>query len=181
MKGIIILANDFEDVEAIATINVLRRAGLEITMASLAESLDLKTQSGIAIKAEKMLKDLKLSDYDFLVIPGGKAVSKHLQKSKDTEETIKHFASRGKLVASICAAPSLVGKLGFFKGEKFTCFPSFETGIDGVFTGGEVETQGEFITARAMYYSQDFALAIIEKLLGKEKAKMVDKSIKGKE
>lgn len=178
-KGIIILADHFEDVEAIATIDVLRRAGLEITMVSVKDTLDLETQSKVQIKAEKLLKDVDVVDYDFLVIPGGKAVNETLVKNEELTTLIKAFVFGEKLVATICAAPLLLGKLGFFWDKKFTCFPSCEEGITGKYTAKELEVADNLITARAMYYSMDFAVAIVEYLLGKEKAKEVMQSIKG--
>jgi len=179
MKGIIILADHFEDVEAIATIDVLRRAKLEIKTVSTKESLEVRSQSGITVKAEKLMKDIDVAEYDFLVIPGGKAVSESLVKNEKLNTLIKAFVFGEKLVATICAAPSLVGKLGFFGGKKFTCFPGFEKDIDGKYTAKEIEVVDNFITARSMYYSLDFGVAIIEKLLGKDKAKEIIKSIQG--
>lgn len=175
-KGIILLNNGLEDVEAIATIDVLRRAGIVLDTFSLDDN-DILTQTGIKIKSEKLYKDIKLSDYDFLVIPGGGAVFKYLHKRNEVSTIIKAFADNKKLVASICAAPSLVGKLGYFKNKKFTCFPGCEGGIDGKYTSNGVEVVDNFITAKSMAYAIDFALEIVKYLLGKEVSKQVEKSI----
>lgn len=175
-KGIILLNNGFEDVEAIATIDVLRRAGITIDTFSLDDN-DILTQSGINLKSEKLYKDINTSNYDFLVIPGGGAVFKYLHKRNEVSKIISKFADNNKLVATICAAPSLVGKLGYFKNKKFTCFPGCEEGIEGKYTGNGVEVVDNFITAKSMAYTIDFALEIVKYLLGKETAKKVEKSI----
>ena len=178
-KGIILLNSCFEDVEAIATIDVLRRAGLDITTFSLDDN-NLTTQSGIKLQSEKLYKDIKLQDYDFLVIPGGGAVFKYLHKRNEVRDIINAFAKSGKLVATICAAPSLVGVLGYFKGKKFTCFPGCEAGIDGKYTGTPLEVSDNFITAKSMAYTIDFALEIVKYVLGKDAMKKVSDSIYAK-
>ena len=177
-KGIILLNNGFEDVEAIATIDILRRAGIIVETFSL-DDCNVKTQSGINIKSEKLYKDLNLKEDDFLVIPGGGAVFKYLHARHEVSDIINAFAKDGKLVSTICAAPSLVGKLGYFKGKKYTCFPGCSDGIEGTNTGKGVEVTGSFITAKAMAYTIDFALEIVKYLLGKEKAKAIEKSVHG--
>lgn len=175
-KGLIIINNGFEDVEGIATIDVLRRAGMQIELVSL-DDTNIQTQSGLNLKSEKLLKDVKVDEYDFLVIPGGMAVFKYLHKRNEVSDIISKFAKKEKLIATICAAPSLVGKLGLFKDKKFTCFPGCEEGIVGKYTGKPVEAVGNFITAKSMAYTIDFALEIVKYLCGKEKAKSVENSI----
>ena len=175
-KGLILLNNGFEDVEAIATIDVLRRAGVGLDLVSLDDTM-ITTQTGISLKSEKLLKDVKIDDYDFLVIPGGQAVFKYLHKRNEVSKLIDKFAKSGKLIATICAAPSLVGKLGYFKDKKYTCFPGCEEGIVGKYTGKGVEVSGNFITGKSMAYTIEFALEVVKYLLGKEKAKQVENSI----
>lgn len=178
-KGLIILNSGFEDVEGLATIDVLRRAKIEMDIVAL-HDVNIVSQSGIKLQAECLLSDVELDSYDFLVIPGGGAVFKFLHKEKKVSEVIMKFVEANKLVATICAAPSLVGKLGLFKGKKYTCFPGCNDGIEGTYTGHGVEVTDNFITAKSMAYSIDFALEIIKFVLGKEKAKEVEKSIYAK-
>ena len=175
-KGMILLNNGFEDVEAIATIDVLRRAKIELDLVSL-DDTNIKTQSGINLHSEKLLNDVNVNSYDFLIIPGGMAVFKYLHKRNEVSDLINKFAKKEKLVATICAAPSLVGKLGYFKDKKFTCFPGCEEGIVGKYTGRGIEVAGSFITGKSMAYTIEFALEIVKYLLGKEKAKEVENSI----
>lgn len=180
MKGIILLASGFEDTEAITTIDVLRRAGLEIDMVSVNNEEILLTQSELYVKPEKLIKDIDYTIYDFLIIPGGKAVSKTLINLNIVDEVIKEYNEKGKLIACICAAPMLLGKNDLLKGKKFTCFPSCELGIDGIYTKKGVVTTGNYITGKSMAYTIPFALEIVKYLLGKEKSKQVSNSVFGK-
>lgn len=181
MKGLVILGNGFEDTEAIATIDVLKRSKLIIDTASVNETLDVISQCDIRVMANVLLKDVNPKDYDFLVIPGGRAVFSVLDKNANVSKIIKQFVEDNKLVAAICAGPSQVGKLGYYKNISYTCFPGAEKSI----TEGKhcphksVISEGNFITAKSMAYACDFALEIIEFLQGKEQRKIIDKSIHG--
>ena len=180
MKGLILITNNFEDVEAIATVDVLRRAKIDIDYVSINDELEAHTQSNLYIKCDKLLKDINLGSYDFLVIPGGKAVMSELKNRKEIPSIINHFASSGKLVASICAAPYLVGRMGFFEKGKYTCFPGCNEGVtEGKRVDKGVVRFNNFITAKSMAYSIDFALEIIEYLLGKAIRNQIDLSVHG--
>ena len=115
MKGLMILANGFEDVEALATLDVLRRSKLNVTLVSVNNTLEVTTQSNIVVKAEKLFNELDINEFDFLIIPGGRAVFQVLDKMNEIDNLINHFANNNKLVCAICAAPHLVGKLGHLK------------------------------------------------------------------
>lgn len=177
VKGLILLANGFEDTEAITTIDILRRAKINLDLVSVNDNLEIITQSKIIMKAEKLLKDVDLSAYDFLVIPGGGAVFNVLSKLEVVNDVIKEFDQKKKLIASICAAPSLLGKLGLFKDLKFTCYPSCEEGVDGIYTKEGVEVHQNYITAKSMAYTTNFALEIVKSLLGEEVKDTVEKAI----
>lgn len=181
MKGLIILANGFEDVEAIATIDVLRRSKLTVDMVTVNNTLDVLTQSNILLKAEKMLKDVNKKEYDFLIIPGGKAVRLVLNNHEELAKWITDFVDNKKLVAAICAAPSLVGKLGYFDNIPFTCFPGFHsTSTGGIYHQEKgVIRVDNFITAKSMGYSIEFALEIIDYLQGAEQRNDTYKNIFG--
>lgn len=181
MKGLIVLGNGFEDVEAISVIDVLRRSKLEIDTVTNNKTLEVETAFGITLNAQKFLKDVNEKDYDFLVIPGGRAVRTVWGNDRNLAELITQFVSSKKLVAAICAGPLLVGKLGFYKDLPYTCFPGSETYITaGKYSPKEgVITAGNFITAKAMGYAIDFGLAIIEYLQGKRQREQIYLSIRG--
>ena len=165
MKGIILLANHFEDTEALVTIDLLRRAGITVDMVSIEKSVDLVTQYNLKIKAEFTVDQLNLNDYSFLIIPGGKAVN--------------HFAKKNQLIATICAAPSVVGKLGYLKNKEFTCFPGFEEYVvDGIYLPNKnVVVSNNYITAKAAGATFDFAKEIIKYLTNEKTANKVINSV----
>lgn len=179
MKALIILENGFEDVEALATVDILRRSKTEVITASI-HSKNITTQSGHNIESQCLLKDLDISEFDFLIIPGGKAVFNVLDKESIIDDVIDYFYNANKLICAICAAPLLIGKRGYFEGIKYTCFPGCdEKIIGGKNTAKGIEVNGRFILAKSMYYSIEFALAIIEKVQGVRQRKIVEASIKG--
>ena len=179
MKGIILLANHFEDTEALVTIDLLRRAGITVDMVSIEKSVDLVTQYNLKIKAEFTVDQLNLNDYSFLIIPGGKAVILTHLSSKITEDVVNHFAKKNQLIATICAAPSAVGKLGYLKNKEFTCFPGFEEYVvDGIYLPNKnVVVSNNYITAKAAGVTFDFAKEIIKYLTNEKTANKVINSV----
>lgn len=181
MRGLLLLADGFEDTEALTTRDVLIRAGIEITTASITDRLEVESSFGVHVLADALLKLIfDTTPYDFLVLPGGGRGTRNLAESNLVAFYIDRFVKANKLVCAICAAPSILGKLGYLKNEKYTCFAGCNEGFAGDFTGNEIEVSGNFITARSMKYSIPFALTIIERLLGKEAAQKVDIGLVGK-
>lgn len=180
MKALMILENGFEDTEALATYDVLKRSGFELTTASIT-SVNIETQCGHSIKSDCVIKKIKdLNSYDVLVIPGGKAVFNVLDKCKEIDDLIDYFYNNKKLIACICAAPMLVGKRGYFKGLNYTCFPGCEEKIkEGNKVSDGVVESGNFISATSMYYSIPFALQIVTHFMGSDYASKVLNSLKG--
>ena len=180
MRGLLLLADGFEDTEALTTRDVLIRAGIEVTTASITDRLEVESSFGVHVLADALLKLIfDTTPYDFIVLPGGGRGTRNLSESPLVPQYLQKFVSANKLVCAICAAPSILGKLGYLAHEKYTCFAGFNVGFAGDFTGNEVEVSGNFITARSMRYSVPFALAIIEKLLGKEIKNKVEKGLNG--
>ena len=180
MRGLLLLADGFEDTEALTTRDVLIRAGIEVTTASITDRLEVESSFGVHVLADALLKLIfDTTPYDFIVLPGGGRGTRNLSESPLVPQYLQKFVSANKLVCAICAAPSILGKLGYLTNEKYTCFAGFNVGFAGDFTGNEVEVSGNFITARSMRYSVPFALAIIEKILGKEIKNKVEKGLNG--
>lgn len=180
MKGLIILVNNFEDVEALATVDVLRRSSIIIDTASL-DNKEVITQSGNKLIVDKLLSEVNIEEYDFLILPGGKAVFNILDKDQRIDDLVDYFYSNKKLICAICAAPRLIAKRGYFKGLKFTIFPGcLDNEVEGKLVNKGVVVENEFITAKSMYYSIEFALEIINKLQGKDQRKKIENQIKGK-
>ncbi len=180
MKGLIVLVNGFEDVEALATIDVLRRSGIQVDTTSL-DNKDVITQSNNKITVDYSLKELNIPEYDFLILPGGKAVFNILDKDARVDYLVDEFYIQGKLISAICAAPRLIAKRGYFKNLKFTIFPGcLDEEVLGKQVNKGVVVEEKFITAKSMYYSIEFALEIIKKLQGKNQMQIIKKQIMGK-
>ena len=171
MKGLLLLAPYFEDTEALTTLDILRRAALKVDLVSIT-TLKLITQSNVIIYADKLIDDINLNDYDFLIIPGGKAVMLTHLKSDITKKVIEHFNYKKQLIACICAAPSILGVMGLLDNEQYTCFPGFETYMHGTYLENKkVVVSNNYITSKAMGTSFEFGYEIIKYLCGEELAK----------
>lgn len=178
MKGIILLANGFEDIEMIATLDLLRRSNIEVSTIGVMNHEDILSQSNVIYKCDKLLKDINIEDYDFLILPGGKAVFNDLDKPI-VEEIVSSFVNRNKLIGAICAAPRILGKMGLLKNKEFTCFPSVEGDvIEGIYIkDAEVVQVDKFVTSRSAGTAIPFGLKIIENLKGKEEANRIQQVI----
>ena len=179
MKGLMLLADGFEDVEALAPRDLLIRAGVNMTTASITNDSSVITSHGVSLLTDVLLKEVDDKEYDFIILPGGGRGTKNLLASDLVEEYLLRFNKDNKLIAAICAAPMVLAKAGLLKGKKYTCFVGCNEGLDGIFTAAEVEKDGNIITGRSMLYSVPFGLKIIETLLGKEDREKIFKQING--
>ncbi len=169
MKGIILIANGFEETEAIVTIDIIRRANIEIHTISLMESNDVLGAHNILIKTDNNFKNIDYKDYDFIVLPGGKAVFTNLLDNSFVDEVINYFYDSQKLIAAICAAPMVLGKNKILNNKNYTCFKGCESdSYNGEFKNVGCTIDGNVITAKSMYYTIDFALEIIKILKGEK-------------
>ena len=181
MKYLMLFADYFEDVEAIATLDVLKRGGEDVTCASMMKRLDILTKCGNVISVCKLIKEVKLEDFDALIIPGGPGSFKVLALMKEVDDIINYFVSNDKLVCAICAAPMLVGRLGYYKDREYTIYPGFENQvIGGTYKRDQgVVEDGNFISAKSMYYSIEFGLKIYAHFHGIEASENLRKACMG--
>lgn len=181
MKFLMLIVDGFEDTEALATLDVLQRGKQEVVCASITGKKEIVTKCGCKLTFDTLIEDVKDDDFDGIIIPGGPGSFKIMPTLPIVEEMIRKYADSGKLVAAICAAPHLVGKLGYFKDRNYTVHPGFE----GPIIGGNyqidkgVVVDGNFITAKSMYYSIEFGLTIIEYFYGTEYKEEVRKGCQG--
>ena len=171
MKGInIFLADGFEDIEALATCDVLRRGGLQVELVSIKSDTAVSSSHGVDIDAEWALEDLELSsagtnESDVMIFPGGMPGSKSLAACKPLIKAMKSHYAAGGTVAAICAAPGLVlSQLDDVKGVEFTCFDGFEPALEAkgaVFTPKPAVRSGRIITGRSAGHALAFALEIL--------------------
>lgn len=170
-KLAIFLANGFEETEAIATIDILRRAEIDVKIVSMEQTLLVTSVHNIKVEADIMFADLDTSSLDAIVLPGGVPGVPNLEANENLRILIKTSYEKGLLVAAICAAPSILANLSILDGKEATAYPSFDKEVNGVrFLDKDLVVSENIITARAMGSSMLFGLAIVEYLLGKEKA-----------
>ena len=185
MKVLVLHHHGTEITELIAPIDILKRAGIEVHILHNT-CIDTPLEHEYVVDKSVNLSDINtLLDYDALIIPGGKRGVANLESVWAWSEgrmvkLMKEMFDQGKLLAAICAAPSILGKDGFLIGKKYTCYPGWESdSYKGIYTGKEVEIDGNIITGKSMYYSTDFGLAILEHLMGKNKRIEIEKKVKG--
>ena len=171
----LVLTDGFEEAEAIATFAILRRAGLTVDVFSLAGS-NATGRFGLTCSALQPFSSLNGANYDALVLPGGPQYAA-LEKSAGVQALIKQFMEEGKVVAAICASPTILGHAGYLKGKNYTCFTSMNEDFGGHFTGTYTATDGNIITGQSAAASIDFGFAIVEKLLGPAVAAQVKQSV----
>lgn len=172
MKKIFIhFADGFEEIEALAPVDILRRAGCDVTIVSMMRRKEVTSSRGVKIIADKLFEEMNYAEADMLVLPGGMPGSKNLDEHQGLKDKIVEAHKSGKWIAAICAAPMVLGHLGLLKGKKATCYPGNEPDLlDATFTGASVEKDGNIITAKSAGVSVKFGLALAEVLVGKEKA-----------
>ncbi|HNX82307.1 MAG TPA: DJ-1/PfpI family protein [Candidatus Omnitrophota bacterium] len=177
-KALIILADGFEETEGIATIDILRRAGIAVTVAGLTDTTVISSHK-IKIIAETSLQNIH-GDFDALILPGGSQGSENLHRSELVTALIKNMHTSGKIIAAICAAPAtILAPIGILDTKTATCYPGMEDAFppSTTFKPARVVIDGPLITSRAAGTTCEFALAIVEKLIGKEPAQKVRDSI----
>jgi 4-methyl-5(b-hydroxyethyl)-thiazole monophosphate biosynthesis len=182
-KAIILLADGFEEVEALTPIDYLRRAGVEVTAAAIGDSLTVKGRwSGLKVTADTTLAEIAkggTGGWDAVVLPGGMPGAANLAASKETGALLKEMAACGKLICAICASPALVlSPLGLLAGKKFTCYPGMEEKArEGKWSDKRVVADGNIITSRGAGTAGEFAIAIIEKLIDGAAAKKIAETV----
>ena len=177
-KCFIILEDGFEECEALITHDVLTRTGeIKVTLAG-GKSIDVVSSMGVHVKADKLLKELDVNEFDFCVLPGGKVGVDNISSSELDIEVIKKMFSLGKHVHAICAAPSVLGNLGYLDGKKYTCFPGFNRGNGEWMDKGSI-IDGTQVTGRSMGYSIEFAENIVKVEIGENYLTKVKKGIFG--
>ena len=173
----VFLAEGFEEMEALAPIDQLRRVGVEVTTVGVGGKL-IKGAHGVGFTADSDGEDLDFSDVDCVVLPGGMPGTTNLDASPMVEACLMKAAEKNALIAAICAAPSVLGHKGLLKGKKATCFPGFEEDLLGALhTGAPVEKDGNIITARGAGVALDFALALVAELKDETAAKELRESL----
>jgi 4-methyl-5(b-hydroxyethyl)-thiazole monophosphate biosynthesis len=177
-RAVIILAEGFEEVEAITPMDVLRRSGIATTMAGLGSNT-ITGAHGMIIKTDVVFEKYD-SLFDAIIFPGGMPGAENLAKSDTVKEAILEMNSKKKIIAAICASPALVlAPLGILDGKKATCFPGMEKNFSTnvKFAKDKVVQDGNIITSRGAGTASLFGLSIVANLIGKETAEMIGKQM----
>lgn len=170
-KVYIFLAEGFEEVEALMTVDIVRRAGIPMEMVSVTGKRKVKSSHEITIEADRLYEEIQPEEAAMLVLPGGMPGTRNLALHQELCKQLRAFHKEGKPLAAICAAPSVLGANGILEGKRATCYPGFEKELTGARVAEEACVVDEnIITARGLGAAAEFGLAIVEKLAGSEKA-----------
>ena len=152
----IFMADGCEEIEGLTVVDIVRRAKLEMTTISITDKKEVTSSHALA-------SEVHFDGFDAIVLPGGMPGTLNLGASETVNKVIKKFAGEGKIVAAICAAPSVLGAAGLLEGRHATCHPGFEEKLTGAITSEDaVVVDGNIITSRGMGTAIDFGLAIVD-------------------
>jgi DJ-1 family protein len=177
-KVLIFLVDGFEEIEAMAPIDLLRRAGIIVDTVSINEDNQVTSSRKIRVLTDKTIDEINFENYEMIVLPGGPGTENYM-KSEKLLEKLKEFSINRKLGA-ICAAPTILSALGILNGKQAICFPACEPDLikDGaIIVNQNVVKDNNIITSRGAGTAIDFSLALIEELLGKNKSHEIRKEI----
>lgn len=161
----VFLAEGFEDIEAIAPVDILRRGGVEVALVSITAEREVTSAHGVRFVADTTIAEIDWTQADALFLPGGLPGATNLDACQPLREGLLRHAQSGRLVAAICAAPMVLGHLGLLEGKKATCYPGFENELKGAdATGALVERDGQVLTGKGPGAAMAFGYALLEAL-----------------
>lgn len=174
----LLLGTGFEETEAIAPLDLLRRAGIPVLTAGL-DGKTIRGSHGIAVEADITVGQLDLTDLDMIVLPGGKGGVASARACPAALDALRFAWENGKWVAAICAGPTVLADLGITEGKRATCYPGCESGMGGAVTvpDAAVVRDGRLITGTSAGCAVAFGLALVEALKGREAAEAVARQI----
>lgn len=172
------LATGFEDIEALAPIDILRRGGVEALTVSVTGSQFVESAHGVTIKADLTLEEADLSDADMLLLPGGLPGATNLNDHAGVRAALTKQAADGKRIGAICAAPLVLGSLGLLQGKKATCYPGFEKYLTGAqYTAELFQEDGLIITGEGPAATLPYAYRILSYFVDEEKVAAIEEGM----
>jgi 4-methyl-5(b-hydroxyethyl)-thiazole monophosphate biosynthesis len=177
-KVLVPLAAGFEEIEAVSIIDVLRRAGIEVTVSSVTKELTVPGANGITVKADNSIDEVDVDTLDMVVLPGGWGGTDILADNQTVQDILKTMNKKEKLVGAICAAPYALNKAGVLS-QNFTCYPSVEEKIrvEGYSDKDAVVKQGNIMTSRGPGTAICFGLAIVRELVDEQTYKALKEGL----
>ena len=173
----ILLANGFEEIEALTPADMLRRAGKDVRLVGMNGKTALGSH-GISVGCDALPEELDLHSIELVIFPGGMPGAKNLDIHPFTDTVIEAVTKNGGRIAAICAAPMILGKRGLLNGKRATCYPGFEGELTGASVSElSVVSDGNITTAKGMGVALEFSLELVSLILGKNKAEEIKKSI----
>jgi protein deglycase len=175
-RALCLMAPGFEEIEAIAPVDLLRRAGVEVVLASLTGEIGVTGRCGVTLQADAALAAVEGQQFDLLLIPGGPGVSA-LRADGRPARLAQAFAAVGKPVAAICAAPTVLKDAKLLAGRRFTAHFSVRDELPEALASERVVEDGPLVTSRGAGTAIEFGLALVRRLMGEQKASDVAQAI----
>ena len=177
-RAAVFFGTGYEEIEALTVVDILRRAGVETTMVSVMGERNVVSSHNVKVEMDALINEVDFEKLDVIVLPGGMPGTKNLEACEALMEQVDAFVSQDKIVAAVCAAPSILGHRGLLRGKKACSYPTFESHLDGAQVLQEpAVSDGNIITGRGMGAAIPFGLAILEKLQGQEAAQKMAETI----
>ena len=177
MKIAILLANGFEEIEALTPLDVLRRAGVDVETIGIGAEI-ITGAHNIQVVADITDAEANAEDYDGVIFPGGMPGAVNLDAAEFTDKIIDAVKSKNGIIAAICAAPLVLGRRGLLEGKKATCYPGFEEELKGAdVLSLSVVADGNIITARGMGVALEFSKVLTSIIVSKEESERISKAI----
>ncbi|MBQ2298235.1 MAG: DJ-1/PfpI family protein [Bacteroidaceae bacterium] len=163
----VFLATGFEDIEALAPVDIMRRASLQVKTVSITNEQIVTSAHGVGIVADMLLNEVDFTQAKMLVLPGGMPGAANLDACTQLTQAIANHYNAGGAIAAICAAPLVFGHLGLLQGRRATCYPGFETELKGAdCTSAIIERDGNIITGKGPAAAFELGYAIVDYFLG---------------
>lgn len=170
-KALVLVANGSEEMEAVITIDVLRRASWQVTVAAVNSDLTLTCSRGVRIQADAHLHAIDADTYDIIILPGGKAGAEQFAADEDVQALLKTFDQAGKTIAAICAAPLALHAADLLRHRQYTCYPGIESDITtGKHCNQRLVQDENIVTSQGPGTAFEFALALVAKFQDQQAA-----------
>ena len=173
---LVLLADGFEEIEALAPVDLMRRAGIDVTIASLNDNRHATGRSGITAHADAALSTVAEQSFDLVFLPGGAGV-KHLRADPRVGEIARRQHAAGRWLAAICAAPTVLHDAGMLAGRRYTAHFSVAAELPAILAGERIVTDGKITTSRGAGTAVEFGLHLVALLTLEEKAREIGKAI----